>query len=320
MRNRSNFSLQRLKREKVEFIVAPYEADAQLAFLSMNDIVHAVITEDSDLLVFGCKRVLFKMDKCGQGEEIALDRLGANTQPINLAGFDMKMFRQMCILSGCDYLPSVPGLGIRKSYTLIKTCRTAAQAICVIKNKGMNVPSNYDKLFEQAELTFLHQRVWDPEKLQLVHLTPLLEALQLVQQDNLSFLGPFLSRDVAQQIATGIIHPDTKLHYVRPAPASSLRRSAPVMATTTPPARNTKIGQFFAPMRPQTSPRVSTGPVNLGVSPYFNTSNKVAPIKSRFLINRSASSPSLHLPKTIQKQFVRPPVRKQEKEEASEGW
>jgi len=224
----------------------------------------------------------------------------------------------MCILSGCDYLPSVPGLGIRKSYTLIKTCRTAAQAICVIKNKGMNVPSNYDKLFEQAELTFLHQRVWDPEKLQLVHLTPLPEALQLVQQDNLSFLGPFLSRDVAQQIATGIIHPDTKLHYVRPAPASSLRRSAPVMATTTPPARNTKIGQFFAPMRPQTSPRVSTGRVNLGVSPYFNTSNKVAPIKSRFLINRSASSPSLHLPKTIQKQFVRPPVRKQEKEEASE--
>jgi exonuclease-1 len=48
-----------LQKEGVEFIVAPYEADAQLAFLSLNKIVDAVITEDSDLIVFGCSRVLF---------------------------------------------------------------------------------------------------------------------------------------------------------------------------------------------------------------------------------------------------------------------
>ena len=45
----------------VECIVAPYEADSQLAYLSMNDYIQCVISEDSDLLVFGCKRVLFKM-------------------------------------------------------------------------------------------------------------------------------------------------------------------------------------------------------------------------------------------------------------------
>ena len=42
---------------KVECIVAPYEADSQLAYLSMQGIVDLVITEDSDLLVFGCKKV-----------------------------------------------------------------------------------------------------------------------------------------------------------------------------------------------------------------------------------------------------------------------
>lgn len=41
----------------VDCIVAPYEADAQLAFLSKSGLAHAVITEDSDLLAFGCKKV-----------------------------------------------------------------------------------------------------------------------------------------------------------------------------------------------------------------------------------------------------------------------
>ena len=43
---------------KVECIVAPYEADSQLAYLSMQGLVDLVITEDSDLLVFGCKKVI----------------------------------------------------------------------------------------------------------------------------------------------------------------------------------------------------------------------------------------------------------------------
>jgi hypothetical protein len=36
--------------------VAPYEADAQMAYLARNGAVHAVITEDSDLLAYGCPR------------------------------------------------------------------------------------------------------------------------------------------------------------------------------------------------------------------------------------------------------------------------
>lgn len=41
----------------VDCIVAPYEADSQLAFLNLSGIAHIVIAEDSDLLVFGCKMV-----------------------------------------------------------------------------------------------------------------------------------------------------------------------------------------------------------------------------------------------------------------------
>ena len=38
-------------------IVAPYEADAQLAYLEMQGITQFTITEDSDLLIYGCKKV-----------------------------------------------------------------------------------------------------------------------------------------------------------------------------------------------------------------------------------------------------------------------
>jgi hypothetical protein len=37
--------------------VAPYEADAQLAYLERTGKISLIISEDSDLIAFGCKRV-----------------------------------------------------------------------------------------------------------------------------------------------------------------------------------------------------------------------------------------------------------------------
>ena len=52
----------------VEYYVAPYEADAQLAYLWHRKHVDVVFTEDSDLLAFGCQKVFFKMDSDGNGK------------------------------------------------------------------------------------------------------------------------------------------------------------------------------------------------------------------------------------------------------------
>lgn len=40
--------------------MAPYEADAQLAYLMKAGIVQAIISEDSDLLVYGCQKVFLQ--------------------------------------------------------------------------------------------------------------------------------------------------------------------------------------------------------------------------------------------------------------------
>ena len=54
-----------LKCLKIDYIVAPYEADAQLAYLFKLGKVDLVVTEDSDLLLFGAQRVFFKMNTQG---------------------------------------------------------------------------------------------------------------------------------------------------------------------------------------------------------------------------------------------------------------
>lgn len=41
----------------VDCVIAPYEADAQLAYLNRTGYADFVITEDSDLLLFGCRQV-----------------------------------------------------------------------------------------------------------------------------------------------------------------------------------------------------------------------------------------------------------------------
>lgn len=50
-------ALQALRAAEVDYIVAPFEADAQMAYLAINNKVQVVITEDSDLLPYGCPKV-----------------------------------------------------------------------------------------------------------------------------------------------------------------------------------------------------------------------------------------------------------------------
>lgn len=62
------------------------------------------------------------MDINGGGLLIEQDKLhlSMDVRPVN---FDINKFRYMCILSGCDYLPSLPGIGLVKACRFVK--RTA---------------------------------------------------------------------------------------------------------------------------------------------------------------------------------------------------
>lgn len=52
-------------------MIAPYEADSQIAKLYQLGEVDLVISEDSDFLVYGCK-CLFKLSQTGECDYIDL--------------------------------------------------------------------------------------------------------------------------------------------------------------------------------------------------------------------------------------------------------
>ena len=103
---------------EVEYYVAPYEADAQLAYMYKLGRAQVVITEDSDLLIFGVKRVMFKMDKQGNGIEVDMSRL-AEVEELKFDRFTEDMLLTCCIVSGCDYLESIKGIGFKKAHKLV---------------------------------------------------------------------------------------------------------------------------------------------------------------------------------------------------------
>jgi len=203
--------IQLLKQQNVEYYVAPYEADAQLAYLYLTKRVHAVITEDSDLLIFGVKRVLFKMDKAGNGTEVDLERL-AEVEELNFKHFTDDMLLACCIVSGCDYLDSIKGVGFKKAHKLVMECGDDIQRILkLVRREGkLTVPLDYEKDFEKALLTFKFQLVFSPTERKLVHLhDPAKHPLGKLLKNyvSLDFLGKQMPDDIAQLIAKGDIDP-----------------------------------------------------------------------------------------------------------------
>ena len=104
------------------------------------------ISEDSDLLVFGCPVLVTKLKKDGKCELIDLPKIKdafENKDPNNpivldktltqVASLKPKQFMEMCVLSGCDYLPSIQGIGLKTAAKMIYERRTAHLALTALK-------------------------------------------------------------------------------------------------------------------------------------------------------------------------------------------
>ncbi|KAI1413480.1 putative exonuclease [Hypoxylon sp. FL1857] len=215
--------IEELKKADVPYVVAPYEADPQLVYLERQGLISGILSEDSDLLVFGAKRLLTKLDHRGQCIEINRKDFCA-CREVSLTGWTDAQFRQMAILSGCDYLDSITNVGLRTAHWLMRKHKTGERAIRMMRLQGKwRVPSDYLTLFNQAEQTFLYQWVFCPKANELVHFT---EPGPDIKADELPFIGPFIEPEVARGIATGDVNPITKQKIVLRTPPSPRKRTA----------------------------------------------------------------------------------------------
>jgi exonuclease-1 len=129
-----------LQKKGVKFVVAPYEADAQMAALIQDKHACAAITEDSDLMVYSVVTglffpVLYKMQfPEAVSQQLVIKDFASLPKQIDesveykpftknfvkqLRQFTPVMFVQTCLLAGCDYLPSLDGVGLITAQKLV---------------------------------------------------------------------------------------------------------------------------------------------------------------------------------------------------------
>lgn len=196
----------------VDCIVAPYEADAQLAYLNKIGIADYVVTEDSDLTLFGCKNILFKLDLTGACVLIESDKFHL-AMNCNADKFTMDKFRLMCVLSGCDYTDSLPGIGLMKACKFVSMTeetdlwRLLDKIPAYLNMRHLTVTDEYKENVLKALATFLHMIVYDPRHRKQVRLNEI-DAFGTDIQ-HCSNAGEILQDKTALDLAVGNLNPFT---------------------------------------------------------------------------------------------------------------
>lgn len=242
--------MQELKKINVQYVVAPFEADSQLVYLEKQGLINGIVSEDSDLLVFGARVLVTKLDQYGECVMIRRDDFTA-CREISLVGWSDREFRRMAIMGGCDYLDNIQGMGLKTAYRLIRKHKTIERVLKAVQFDGkFKVPQGYLEAFFQAELTFLHQWVYCPEMKSLVNFTPL-EGATL---EEMPFIGQYVERGIAIGVAEGRLHPHTKAPLTpagdyKPTPRRSWPSTKQTTIQTPDLKKNKSIQSFFKPTR-----------------------------------------------------------------------
>uniref|UniRef100_A0A1A9UDX7 Exonuclease 1 n=1 Tax=Glossina austeni TaxID=7395 RepID=A0A1A9UDX7_GLOAU len=205
----------------VDCIVAPYEADAQMAWLNKTHAVEYIITEDSDLTLFGAQKILFKLDLNGYALLVEANKfhlaMGCRTEK-----YTFDKFRRMCILSGCDYLDSLPGIGLKKAckFMLLTEEDNASRALKKLPQylnmKKLEVNEEYIDSFLKAEATFRHMFIYNPFARRMQRLNDLEDFNS--SESYCVNAGSLLDDEKAFQLALGNLNPFTleQIDYWKP--------------------------------------------------------------------------------------------------------
>jgi exonuclease-1 len=162
----------------------------------------------------------------------------------------------MAILSGCDYLNSINNMGLKTAYRMVRKHKTIEKVLRMLQFDGkFHVPQGYLEAFYQAELTFLHQRVFCPETQTLVMHT---EPEQPINEGKMPFIGAYVEPAIAQGVARGDLNPMTKLPIVvggtrsnmaTPTTPWSSSRAHHQRSTSSRDLKGKPIDTFFKPKR-----------------------------------------------------------------------
>lgn len=162
--------MQFLKFQKTEYMVAPYEADAQLAYMHKIGQIDYVITEDSDLVLYGCGSIINKLNQSGYCELLQIRNnklMWTNSDTEEVEEFISLEYQQkiwMSLMVGCDYIQKVRGVGLKKGIEMVQECKNISDVFKIIEERcpRFDLSANYKKKFQLCELIFKYQVVYNP--------------------------------------------------------------------------------------------------------------------------------------------------------------
>ena len=116
------------------YIESPGEADMLCAKLVSKNIVYACLSEDTDMFVYGCSRVLRYLSLTAS--TVVLYDFHKIINTLDMTTYE---FRQLCIIYGCDYLPknekqNYKNMTIFNSYKMFKNYKDYLKNTIEINN------------------------------------------------------------------------------------------------------------------------------------------------------------------------------------------
>ncbi|QRG38651.1 hypothetical protein FDK38_003068 [Candidozyma auris] len=197
-----------LDRKHVKYVVAPYEADPQMVYLEKIGLVDGILSEDSDLLIFGCQRLITKLDDYGNCVEIDRDNFCKIKKP-NLAQYSQEQLRWVAILSGCDYTKGIPGVGLKTAFNLVQKSGSLDRIVHALQAERKEIPEAFLDEAQKATLAFQYQKVFNPVKQALATLQDYPENHGLDMEIVELCCGRTLEAHIHHGICNGKLHPST---------------------------------------------------------------------------------------------------------------
>ena len=105
------------------------ETDPVCAQLIRNKKVDAIISEDTDMLPYGCHTFI-----CGLKERSNTVYKYKLTDVLNTLDLKMTEFIDLCILCGCDYSSKIRNIGPTRGLCFIKECKSIERLLIKIEN------------------------------------------------------------------------------------------------------------------------------------------------------------------------------------------
>jgi len=144
---------------------APSEAESQAARMCRDGVVYGTGTEDMDALTFGTTKMVRRLTDSAAKKRPVLEFDLAMV--LEGMGVDMAQFIDICILCGCDYCPTIRGIGPKKAHEYITRFGTIEALLERIRTDPAMarfvVPEDWQ--FKKARALFVDPEVTEKEDL-----------------------------------------------------------------------------------------------------------------------------------------------------------